>query len=120
MPLAIITYRPNSTITHLVCGIAEVLPSIIAQTLSIPEHPHASLSEGDTEVRLVASSGLDLNVPEIAIQVFANDYEGRRANLSERTVEICKLLRESKAWFPSMDGHIYVWVMLCPGSFVKM
>ncbi len=120
MPLAIITYRPSDARLNLSNRIAKVLPSIIAQTLSIPDHPHASLSEVDTEVRFVASSGLDMNAPEIAIRIFANDYEERKANLDERTAEICKLLRESKAWWPSLDGNVYVWVMLCPGSFVKM
>ncbi len=120
MPLVTITYRPNSMRTHLVCGIAEVLPSIIAQTLGIPNHPHASLNEKNVEVRLKTSSGLDLNAPEIAIRVFANDYEERKGSLDERTAEICKLLKESKAWSPSLRGNVYVWVMLCPGSFVKM
>ncbi len=120
MPLAIITYRTDSTAANLVSKIAEVLPSIVAKTLSIPGHPHASLGEKDTEVRIVAGSGLDLNVPEIAIRIFANDYEERRVNLDERTAEICKLLKKSKEWWPSMYGNVYVWVMLCPGSFVKM
>ncbi|HRH25195.1 MAG TPA: hypothetical protein PLQ20_02565 [Candidatus Paceibacterota bacterium] len=119
MPLVIITHRPYAWLKDLSFRIAEILPSIIAQTLSIPDHPHASLSEIDTEVR-VASSGLAVNAPEIAIQILANDYEERRVNLDERTAEICRLLKKSRVWCSSLNGHVYVWVMLCPGSFVKM
>lgn len=120
MPLAIITYRPLSALAKFSDRIAEILPSIIAQTLNVPGHPHASLTNKDTEVRLVSGSALDINSPEIAIQIFANDYEERKVNLDERTKNISELIKQSKAWSPSLEGKVYVWVMLFPGSFVSM
>ena len=118
MPVVNIIYNPAKGIEKEASKIADVLPAIIAKTLSIPGHPRADLTEEDTEVRIARCSGLDINPPGLAIEIRANEYEGRKANLDERTAEIVELIKESEAWSENLNGNAYVWVMLMPASFI--
>lgn len=120
MPLAVIYSQPGSFTESEVKSIARALTGIIAQTMSIAGHPHATLTEEDTEVR-IEKYGLtnNLHAPQLAIQIFANDYPERRENLEERNAKIVELLKKT-GLFPERDlgqNSFYVWTMLFPGAF---
>lgn len=118
MPLAIITYDPkNHEIGKCALKISEILPGIIAKTLSIPNHPHASLSENDTEVLVREYLVFDKNTPTIGIQIFANDYPERKENLEERNKKIVEFIKQSNLLPYGESEKFYVWTMLFPGAF---
>ena len=118
MPLAVITHDPNKEgVGKIATSIADILPGIVAKTLSIPGHPHADLGDTDTEIRVQTYGPFDKNIPSIGIQIFANDYPERNKNLEERNKEIATLINESGLIPEEYKGKIYVWTMLFPAAY---
>lgn len=128
MPLVIVTTNPL-VITGAMC--AKLGPDLqvhIADALNVSDEPDAGLTPSDIEVRFRTPGPLDVGYPDLGLDVFANDYPARRANIQRRTEMIANALRfkctnYTGGYLPpcAFDKESnFVWVMLVPAGFAKL
>lgn len=120
MPLVTVTATPILGINKREFG--ELLCGLTAKCLSCKD---GKLTVEEIEVRFREMGQHDINASDLMIEIFANDYPDRRANIQERTVAIAAGVRGylSTQGFlaPSVCGGTnFVWVLLAPAGFVHL
>lgn len=122
MPLVIVTAKPHLLGDEKCKGLGEFLQNVIAEALSAPEDPGGELRPSEIEVRFQEVSPRTVNPSPFAVEVFANDYPSRKANLDARVGKIARELRVSQ-WISQsvIDGKGgFVWVFLGAAGFEEL
>src|SRR6185436_575540 len=115
MPLVTIKRNPDQISDQIIKNLTNILPSIIADTLSVAGNKEAQLTKDDIEISVTEHGHLDVNVLPLQIAIFANDYPERKATLKERTDEIARRLQEILPTDLVGKQKAFVWVLLVPG-----
>ena len=122
MPLVFVTTTPG-LMTDLECrALGEHLQQVVAQALNAPEDEDGKLTPKEIEVRFQLVSPRTVNPSPFAVEIFANDYPSRKANLDYRVGRIARELRV----FPMIPQSVidgkggFVWVLLGAGGFEKL
>ena len=119
MPLVIVTRDPNTMNDAQALKLGPDLATIVAEALNAPNDEGGALTAKDIEVRFRDIGPLDLNASPLEIEVFANDYPSRKANLEDRVDRICRELRihPSVPTCAIDDKGGFVWVFLGAAAF---
>lgn len=120
MPLVIVTRKKEKVSDKDVERLGPILQSVVAEALTCDEED-GRLTEKEIEVRFREPSSFDRNVSDLSVEVFANDFPSRRANLQRRTEQISNQLRIRGRLDPTLCTGAYagnfVWVLLAPAGF---
>ncbi len=112
MPIALLQYDPEKVPEAEVRYIAEHLPKIIAEHLSIPK-TDGQLTAADVEVWANPNGLLDVNSKDLVVVVWAALYPERLENIDQRRRDLAMAIR----WMFSKKWTGYVWILLQPQSF---
>ena len=116
MPKVIVTRDPSVMDDDAARLLGADLPRIVAEALGCEEGP---LIPTDVWVTFRDVGPLDVNAPPFAVEVIANEFPARRANLDRRADLIASELREHPA-IPAfvIDGKGgFVWVRIMLAEF---
>ena len=102
---------PGATIKPIVAQI----PSIVARNLSC-DHPDGHLEPEDVSVRVFDNGEYDLNVPDLGLVLFANEYPERLIDFEERKERIREALVIAVADHPTKI-ECSVWSLLAQGAY---
>ena len=121
MPLVIVTAKRGLLRNGSRQSLGEHLANVVAGALSCDDEGGV-LSSDDIEVRFQDVSPHTYNAKPFAIEIFANDYPSRRANLADRTARIANNVRNARSVPRSVvkGGGGFVWVLLGTGGFVEL
>jgi hypothetical protein len=103
-------------------ALGEHLQQVIAQALDAPDDEGGRLTPEEIEVRFQIVSPRTINPSPFALEILANDYPSRKANLDYRVSRIARELRA----FPTIPQSViddkggFVWVLLGAGGFEKL
>ena len=109
--------RSDTVAPEVLQPILELLPEVVAESLTCND-PGGQLSAEDIEVLFRDGHDYDCGGPpqhpyHLQIRIFANDFPSRRNNLDTRRTVLIENLRS----VVPRDLNVYIWILLCPGSF---
>lgn len=122
MPLVIVTVQPGLLSPQAEKGLGEFLQETVSRFLDVPDDPEARLTPGDIEVRFQDVSPRTINPSPLSIEIVANTFRKRAADLDERVHKIAGHLRICK-WVPQsvIDGKGgFVRCQLAQGVFERL
>jgi len=120
MPLVIISRKSDVVSDGDVLYLSEILQDAVADVLDIEENPNARLTKDDVEVRVREPGPLDRNASNLAIEIIANDYPERRADLQRAAETIADIVRnnfEDLIEEGKLGENSFVWILLAPTGF---
>lgn len=119
MPLILINRDINRLNDGQLISLGNELRRIVAEELSVEDEPDSHLTIDEIEVRVRNMNALDINPSPLGIEILANHYDGRAANLQERTERIVKRIRELDIIPKKLLGtkESFVWILLGHGGF---
>jgi len=126
MPLAIVTRDPALISDKVARRLGPIIQTAVADALDVVDDQNARLNPNEVEVRFRDIGPLDVNASPFSVDVFANDYPGRRKNLQQRTEMIAQALKVDAELFEgslplSVFGNTcFVWIILGPAGFVLL
>jgi hypothetical protein len=107
VPLAHITYNPNTITSDILDRLRDVLPSVASQALSTGKKD-GYVGPKDIMLRFYQLGRWDRNNHDVNVEVFAHDFPERRGDLARRreliSVPVYALLPEGRT------GHVWVWL----------
>ncbi len=114
MPIVKVGYT-DKVLPEWIEHIVGEMPKIVAEALS-SDGELGHLEPQEVAVMPGKFHELALNVKDVDITIFANDYPERKANLEERRV---KVLEEVRKLLGNFDRNLSacVWILLAPGSY---
>lgn len=114
MPIALLQYDPGRVQEEVVKDLAEHLPRIVANYLSVPG-TNCQLTPADVNVWVNPVGLLDVNKKDLVIVVWAGLHAEREKNLDERRRDIAMAIRLRCMFAVKRTG--FVWILLQPDSF---
>ncbi len=122
MPLVEVTRNPKFLDDEQARDFGPRLQRIVALRLTCGD-PGGVLDEKEIEVRFRDPGPLDVNVSDLQVEIFANHFPSREANIDERTAQIAKDLHNHTN-LPHVlfrkGNENFVWVFLGRASFKKL
>ena len=121
MPLVVVTRNPLVIPDESLPGLADVLRHAVAVCLNVDEEG-GSLTVDEIEVRFREPGPHDVNWLDLQIEVQANWFASRAANVEERAGFICEhvddLWEQAPIDVDLFTGkRAFVWVCLMPAGF---
>lgn len=126
MPLVLLTWDKTKLSGNRVLDLARALPAVVAGALTIEPPELGQLRAEEIEVRLRMVDIYDINASPLSIEIFANAYPARQANIQERTNLIASAVnRFIDEHHPNMRDRLgkkqsFVWVLLAPAGFAHL
>lgn len=119
MPLVVMNCKKGRLLGDMIGNLANELPAIVARALHVEKNLKGHLTSEDIEVEVRESGPYDVNIKDLEITIWANDYPERLANLDKRREEILSGIREFlRDYDRNLSG--FVWVLLQPASFGEL
>lgn len=121
MPLVLFKHAYLGAHPRAVADIAQALPSLVAEALTV-EEADGQLAPEDIEVWVLPENPGDVNPYHLGIVIFAQEYPSRRAKLDEARAYIIRgletIVPDAFADYGDLTSKRgFVWVLLGPGSF---
>ncbi len=121
MPLVVVTRNPQVISDESLPGLAAVLRNAVAVCLAV-EEDGGSLTDDEIEVRFREPGPHDVNSLDLQIEIQANWFASRAANIDERVVYICEHVEDRWGEAPHdvdlfTGKRAFVWVCLMPAGF---
>lgn len=121
MPLVVVTRNPQVISDKSLPGLAATLRHAVAVCLAVDEDG-GSLTVEEVEVRFREPGPHDVNCLDLQIEVQANWFASRAANIEERATYICEHVQD--LWEEAPDDvnfftgkRAFVWVSLAVAGF---